>query len=316
MPTITEAPQVTSVVTIGRVRRRRMSASLSERSERRLSLFSIPAMAWYAIFTLGPLIAMFVISLLVWGGFLDTPEWAGVANFQKMFTDPAFSASAVNTAIQLAIDIPVMMPLAFMLGYYLSLNPRFHRVLRVILFMPALISLAALGSTFYAIFQPTGLLNSILGSMGLGQLTTAWLANPDTALGTIIAVDIWSGVGFTAVLFAARLTSVSSETYEAAELDGCGHWGKMWRIAFPSIKDYFGVLTMLQFLWILFSSAGLVLLLTRGGPGTASSTLSYLVYEKAFVEYQIGYSQAVGVVLFIVGIIGLVGIRRLFRQDY
>ncbi|SDB85861.1 carbohydrate ABC transporter membrane protein 1, CUT1 family [Sanguibacter gelidistatuariae] len=293
------------------------SASRRRRTDNRiLAAFSGPSVLWYLIFTIGPLIAIFVISLLRWGGFLATPSWAGLDNYTRMFTDSVFQQAVRNSALQVIVVVVVMMPLSFMLGYYLTLKPRGHHVLRVVLFTPALMSLSAMGTVFYAIFQPTGMVNSALDAVGLGSLATPWLANPKTALWAVIAVSLWSGIGYTAVLFAARLTAISPEVYEAAAIDGAGTWRRMWGIAFPIIKDYFGVLTMLQFLWNLFASAGVVLLLTRGGPGSSSTTLSYLVYEKAFVQSQVGYSQAVGVFLFFIGVIGLVSIRRAFRQNY
>ena len=132
----------------------------------------------------------------------------------------------------------------------------------------------------------------------------------------MIFVDLWAGIGFTAILFASRMTYVPSEVYEAADLDGASHWKKMWGIAFPMIKDYVGVVTMLQFLWTLFYSATTVLLLTKGGPGTSSTTLSFMVYSQAFIQSNIGYSQAIGVVLFIVGLLGMVVIRRTIRANY
>jgi multiple sugar transport system permease protein len=90
----------------------------------------------------------------------------------------------------------------------------------------------------------------------------------------------------------------------------------MWRVAYPIAKEYFGVLTMLQYLWTLFGSAGLVLLLTRGGPGEATSTLSWLVYRFGFRANEVGYSQTIGLVLFVLGIVGLIVIRRAFRARY
>jgi len=88
----------------------------------------------------------------------------------------------------------------------------------------------------------------------------------------------------------------------------------MWRIAFPMVKGYVRTLTMLQFLWTLFTSAALILLLTKGGPGTSSTTLSYLVYEKAFAQRDLGYSQVVGVVLLVLGVAGMLLIRALLRS--
>ena len=277
---------------------------------------SVPAIAWYAIFTLGPLVAMFYIATLDWSSFIAPSTFVGIGNFQRIFGDPVFYQAALNSLIQILIVIPVMIPVAFMLGYYVNLKPRGHRLLRVILFTPALISLAAKSIIFLSVFSPTGLINGALELVGLGSLATPWLATQSTALGVVIAVDLWNGIGFTAILFTARLSSVPVEVLEAAELDGAGHWRRLWGVCYPICREYFGVLAMLQFIWVMFGSAGSILLLTRGGPGTSSTNLSFLVYDKAFSQSQIGYSQAVGVILFVVGIVGLVLIRRVFRARY
>lgn len=279
-----------------------------------LTLFTGPALLWYLTFMIGPLLAMFVISLFKWPGLIGKRTFIGLDNYSLVLTDPVFYDALENTAIQIAVVVPVMIPLAFMLGYYLQLRPRGHRILSVLFFTPGLISISAKALVFVGVFAPNGLLNAILAMVGLADASRPWLASPGTALWTVIAVDLWSGIGWTAVLFAARLTSVSPEIYEAAGLDGAGHWRRMWLIAFPMCKDFFGVMTMLQFLWTLFTSAALVLLLTRGGPGTSSTTLSYLVYEKAFQQQQVGYSQTVGVLLFAIGLLGMIFIRRLIRQ--
>lgn len=181
------------------------------------------------------------------------------------------------------------------------------------IFTPALISASAKAMIFYGVFSPNGMINHLLDGLGLGGLQHAWLAEPSTALACIIAIDIWSGIGYTAILYAARLTAIPAEVYEAAELDGAGHWRRMWRITFPMVRDYVGVTVMLQVLWTLFTSAQNVLLLTQGGPGNSSTTLSYLVYEKAFVQSDLGYSQAAGVLLFALGLAAMLTIRRLFR---
>ncbi|GGK78497.1 carbohydrate ABC transporter permease [Mangrovihabitans endophyticus] len=286
------------------------------RRDKLLVLLATPAVLWYAVFTIGPLGAVFYIALLDWEGLLSPSTFVGLDNFTKILHDPVFWTAAKNSLIQIGVVIPVMIPLAFMLGYYLTLEPRGHHLLRVILFTPALVSLSAKAMVFLAVFAPSGALNGLLDLLHLDSLTRPWLANEATALPSVIAVDLWSGIGFTAILFSARLSSISREVYEAARIDGAGHWRRMWRIAFPMTEDYFGVLAMLQFLWVLFSSAGSVLLLTGGGPGNASTTLSFLIYDKAFTQSEVGYSQATGVLLFFVGVVGMAGIRSLFRQRY
>jgi multiple sugar transport system permease protein len=234
----------------------------------------------------------------------------------KLLADDRFYTALRNSAVHLVVSLPVIMVGSFMLGYFLNLKLPGHRLLRVIMFLPALISLSSLGMLFVAVLGPTGLVNSVLDEIGRHELTTAWLADPAWAMPALIGVTIWSGLGFTAILFAARLSAIDEEIYAASELDGANHWQKMWRVAWPIIGDYFGVLTMLQYLWTLFGSAGLVLLLTRGGPDEATSTLSWLVYRFGFRSDLVGYSQTVGLALFVLGVVGLIVIRRVFRARY
>lgn len=299
--------------------RQAVPPSAAERKRRRgprTTVLALPALVWYLIFMVGPMAAIFVIAAMRWPGMLQPTSFAGPDNFRALFDDPLFWQAVRNTGVQMGIALPVMIVCAYMVGYYVAQKPPGHRVIRYLLFVPGLISTPAKAMVFYAALSPDGLLNGALKSLGLGSLTDAWLANPDTALYCLIALDIWAGIGFTAVLFAARLDSVPEEVGEAAQLDGAGHWRAMWRIHFPVIKEYVGVVAMLQFLWTLFGSAQQVLLLTQGGPANSSTTLSFLVYEKAFMESDLGYSQAVGVVLFLAGLAGLLTIRRAFRQSY
>ncbi|GAB1822848.1 carbohydrate ABC transporter permease [Herbidospora sp. RD11066] len=279
----------------------------------RLLWLTVPSLLWFAVFSVGPLVAMFVIATLKWKGLLYEPTYIGLDNVTKVFADPTFHAAVRNSLIQVAVAIPVMIPLAFMLGYHLNTRPRGYRVLSVLYFSPGLISISTTGMIFYGVLSPNGGVNGLLGAVGLDSLATAWLADPATALPALIAIDLWRGVGWTAVLFAARLASLDGEVLEAAQIDGAGRFRTMWQVAFPMVKDYVRTLTMLQFLWTLFTSAALILLLTKGGPGTSSTTLSYLVYAKAFSQRDLGYSQVVGVVLLLVGIAGMFLIRALFR---
>lgn len=293
------------------LRRRRRSGLHSPR----LLWFTIPALAWFAVFLVGPLVAMFVIATLRWKGLIYQPTFVGLDNVGRVFTDPVFYAAVRNSAIQVAIAVPLMIPLAYMLGYHLYTRPRGYRVLSVLYFSPGLISISVTGTIFYGVLSPNGGVNGLLNLVGLRGLVTPWLADPNTALATLIGIDLWRGVGWTAVLFAARLSSIPAEVIEAAEMDGAGRSRVMWRVAFPMVKSYVSTLTMLQFLWTLFTSAALILLLTKGGPGTSTTTLSYLVYAKAFSQQDLGYSQVVGVALLLVGIAGMLLIRVMFRSE-
>ncbi|MEV6867879.1 sugar ABC transporter permease [Streptosporangium subroseum] len=290
-----------------------MSLTSTRGRSPRVLWLTVPSLVWFAVFSVGPLAAMFVIATLRWKGLLYEPTYIGLENIGRVFADPTFHAAVRNSVIQVAIAIPVMIPLAFMLGYHLTTKPRGYRILSVLYFSPGLISISMTGMIFYGVLSPNGGVNGLLRGIGLDSLATAWLADPSTALPSLIAIDLWRGIGWTVVLFAARLASLPAEVIEAAEIDGAGRMRIMWRIAFPMVKDYVRTLAMLQFLWTLFTSAALILLLTKGGPGTSSTTLSYLVYAKAFSQRDLGYSQVVGVVLLLLGVAGMFLIRALLR---
>ncbi|MEU8379475.1 sugar ABC transporter permease [Streptosporangium sp. NPDC048865] len=278
--------------------------------------FTLPALAWFLVFTVGPLASLFYFSLTDWRGLIAPRTFAGGRNFERLVGDPVVHQAAINTLVQLVVSLPIVITGAFMIAYYLSLRPRGHRFIRAVMFTPVLLSAPALAMVFVGVFAPSGLVNGFLGTLGLDGAIKPWLADSSTASVAIMVVIVWSSMSVSAVMLAARLNNVPSEVFEAAALDGCGHWRRMWSIAWPMCRDFVGVVTMLQFLWTLFSSAAVVLLLTRGGPGTTTVNLSFLVYDYAFNQSKVGYSQAIAVMLFAVGVLGLIGIRRLFRQNY
>jgi multiple sugar transport system permease protein len=285
----------------GRLRRRKQVTFL---------LLVLPALLWFLLFMLWPLFNIFYISAMDWDGLARPQEFVGLGNFSRLLGDRNFAVALRNTGTHLVVVLPTVMPLAFMLGFFLSLRRPGYRLLRTIFFSPAMISVAALAMIFMGIYLPDGILNSLLQAVGLGSLARAWLGNASTALGAVIAIDIWGGIGFYGVLFFAALAAIPHDLYEAARLDGADYWTIMWRVAFPLTLDFFGVVLTLQFLWILSGAAQNVLLLTRGGPGNATLTLGYYLYELAFLSQRLGYSQALGVVIFTVGIAGILIIRR------
>jgi multiple sugar transport system permease protein len=274
-------------------------------------LLVAPALLWFLAFMLWPLLNMFYISTTRWDGLALPQKFVFLDNFVRLIHDPNIAIALRNTGIHLLVGIPGILPFAFMLGFFLSLRKPGYRVLRTIFFSPSMISVAALAMIFLGLYRPDGMLNSFLNTVGLSSLARVWLGNKSTALGALIAIDIWSGIGFYSVLFFAALTNIPEELYEAAMLDGAEYWTIMWRIAFPLTLDFFGVVVILQFLYILSGAAQNVILLTGGGPGTATLTLGYYLYDEAFLVQRLGYSQAIAVMLFFIGVAVILLIRRI-----
>lgn len=274
----------------------------------------LPAVLWFLGLMIWPLFNMFYLSFFRWNSLLDPKVFIGLANYARMFQDEHFWNGVVNSAIYLAVDMPLALLPGFMLGFFLSRRPPGSRWLRFVFFAPSMLSVAAVNLMFVGIYLPDGILNTLLRQAGLDQLTRVWLADPQTALGAIIAIDVWGSIGFYGILFYASLSNISEELFEAARLDGANIWDLIWRIALPLSRDFFGVAMVLNFVWIIYGSAQNVLILTKGGPGDHSLTLGYYLYNQAFIANRLGYSQAIAVFAFTMGLLGILLIRRLTRR--
>lgn len=277
-------------------------------------LFTGPALLWFCAFLLVPLLGVFWLSTQQWNGLLDVPRFIGLDNFRRLTADPSLAAAVRNTSVQVVIELLVVTFAGYMLGYYIAQKGRLSGLVLTLGLVPILTSAAARALMFIGVLQPQGLLNGFLRLVGLDSLAQPWLGSTSTSLAVIIGVDIWGALGFTAVMVSARLASVPAEVQEAATLDGAGHWRFMWGIALPMVAPFVGALAIMHFMWALMASAQNVLLLTHGGPGNSSMNLAYMMYESAFVTNRLGYSQAIGVLLVLVGIMGMVAIR-LFAKD-
>ena len=297
------------------IRKKKAAANqYSRRNARRRQVSFItlvsPALAWFLAFMLWPLLNMFYISTTRWNGLNLPKKFIFLDNFVRLFNDPKIGIALRNSGTYILVGIIGVVPLAFMLGFFLSLRKPGYRVLRTIFFTPSMLSVAALAMIFLGVYRPDGMLNSFLNSLGFEATNRVWLMNKSTALFCLIAIDIWGGIGFYSVLFFAALASLPDELYEAAMLDGAGYWTILWKIAFPLMIDFIGIVVVLQFLGIL-SGAAYMILLTNGGPGTATFTLGFYLYDQAFLTHRLGYSQAIGVLLFFIGIVAIILIRRI-----
>jgi multiple sugar transport system permease protein len=259
---------------------------------------------------------MFYVSTTRWLGIIQPREFIGLANYTRLLTNPHFHSALINTGIYLLVALPIIQFVSFMLGFFLSQRLPGYRIFRTIFFSPGMLSAPALAMMFLGCFLPDGIINYLLREIGLGNLTRVWLADPSTSLFSVMSIDLWRGIGYNAVLFFAFLSNLPKELYDAARIDGASNWIIMWRIAFPLSLDFFGVLTMLLFIWIIMGAGQNVLLLTKGGPGDSSLILGYYLYEQAFVLFRLGYSQAIGVFIFIIGMIGMLVIKRVTRRTF
>jgi ABC-type sugar transport system permease subunit len=192
---------------------------------------------------------------------------------------------------------------------------RGRAVFRTVLFMPVVMSFVVVGLIWSWIYNYNfGLLNAILGMLGLQAWKQDWLGNASIALGALIVVDIWKWFGFHMVINLAGLQSIPNELYEAARIDGASAWQSFWRVTLPLLKP----VTMIN---VLLATSGafnvfdLVYVMTEGGPVNATDVAMLHIYTQAFQFYRFGYAAAMSYILLIlVGIVSLV-LMRMMRQE-
>jgi raffinose/stachyose/melibiose transport system permease protein len=230
-----------------------------------------------------------------WRG-IGSFEFVGLDNFVRILESPKATKALWNTLF-LAVGFLILTNVIGM-GFAMRLNRllKTRHLLRVLLFMPVVLSPLAVAYVWKFVFQQTGPLNGFLGGIGLDGWTTAWLGDPEAAIWAILIVMIWQNVGFTMVIYLAGLANVPPELEEAAAMDGAGSIARFFRIVLPLLRPTIVIastLTLIQGLRVFDQ----VQAMTGGGPYNATETLSTLVYKETFVNGRYGYGAALSLLL-------------------
>lgn len=271
---------------------------------------SIPLLL-YTFIVIVPLVSSFYYSFTDWNGFSAKYVFIGLSNYIKITRDPYFINAIKNTVIWMgaAIILPVGTGLAIAL--ILQQHIRGANFFKSLFYFPICLSLAVIGQVWVWIYQPDwGLINVVLRGLGLDALTQAWLANPSTALASVILAWSWQQVGLAMVIFLAGLTSIPTELTEAAEIDGASYFQSLVHVVVPLLSPATVVVIALSIINSL-KSFDVVYMMTMGGPFHSSDTLAMFMYDESFKKYYMGYGSAIAVVLFL---IAMVVIAVYFRQ--
>lgn len=275
-----------------------------------IGFLAIPLML-YVVVVIGPLLYSFFFSLTDWNGFDPDYNFVGLANFERVFSDPLFGNAIRNTVIWMVIAVSVPVSVGLALALLLHERIRLANLYKSLFYLPICLSLAVIGQIWIWIYQPRwGLLNLTLEAVGLEEATRAWLADPDFALFAVILAWTWQQVGLGMVIFLAGLTSVPTELTDAAQIDGANYWQSLRHVVIPLLSPSTIVVVALAVINSL-KSFDIVYIMTRGGPFHSSDTLAMFMYNESFKKYYMGYGSAIAVVLFL---IALVVIALYFRQ--
>ncbi len=286
------------------------------RQKRKLLLpFLAPAVLLYATFFLYPAARTFYVSLTSWSGVTSHLPFVGLHNFSQLAHDQIFKNTIGNTFKFTVMGGVVLFPLALFLAYATSERLLGRRTFRFIILAPVALSVAAAALLWKFALNPNfGLLNGLLGSVGLHSLEQPWLGQTSTAMPSVVAATVWHGVGIWMIFFAAAITRVPVELKEAARIDGASTLAIFRFIVFPLIWD---VTRILLVLWIInaLQAFAFIYAMTGGGPFNSTNVFGTYLFEVAFQEFRYGYAAAIAVVMFFLILVLTLGVNRLTRRE-
>jgi multiple sugar transport system permease protein len=270
----------------------------------------IPALIAMLVVMIFPL--LFSLRMSLYNYVLSRPffrPFIGLENYKDILTDPQIHSSLWVTLKFSLGALVVEMVVGFILAYCLTIIPRFNNVFMSILMVPMMITSVAVGLIWRLLLHPDlGVINYFLDTIGIGG--KAWLGLQSTALNTIIFVEAWQSTPFIMLLLYAALISLPEEPYEAATIDGASGFQKMRYLTFPMLRPTLVVISTLQVIYLL-RAYDLIYILTRGGPGASTETISYYIFRLGFTNLNMGQASAASYLIVI--IIGLFTTFLFFR---
>jgi multiple sugar transport system permease protein len=276
-------------------------------------LFLLPNLIGFLIFTAIPVGAAFILAFYDYDLLLGA-SWAGLENFREMFTtDEVFRAALFNTAYFTAVSVPLSVVLGLATAMLVNQALRGIVIFRSIFLLPYVTVTVALSLVWKWLYLPDiGLINSVLGVFGIDG--PPWLTSGTWAMPALILMSVWKGFGYNMVIFLAGLQGIPDHLYDAAKVDGATAWRRFLNVTLPLLSPttFFVVVISVISSFQVFDQA---LIMTNGGPGTATTTLVLYIYQKGFQSFDMGYAAAVALVLFAVIFVFTV-IQFLFQRRW
>ncbi|WP_435127415.1 carbohydrate ABC transporter permease [Halobaculum sp. D14] len=283
-------------------------------------LFVLPNLIVFSIFLLGPIGYAFYLSFHEYNIFLGTTKVANMqlfgvtvplANYADILTpapwannwaalsSPSYNLwwfAVRNTVIYTSVVVPLQIIGGFVVAFALDSRIRGKKVYRSAYFLPVMLSAAASGVIWRWLMAQNGVINEFLRPFGLNY---PWASSPDTALGALMLIGLWGGIGFNMILYLAGLQNIPEELYEAARIDGATAWQRMRYVTWPNLRNTHFFVTILAIIGT-FQVFGIALSFAQGGPARATTTVVVLIYEVAFQQSSFGRASAMAFLLFAV----------------
>jgi raffinose/stachyose/melibiose transport system permease protein len=277
-------------------------------------LYAAPALLVYVAFVLYPIISTIQYSFYDWDG-IDAGTPTGLDNYKLVFTDPGLRSSIVHAFILIIFFtfIPVMLALVVASVVRELKSPVAGGIARTLMFLPQIIPGAAAAIAWTWMYSDNGVVNQLLGLVGLGSQKRAWLGDFTWALPAVGLIGTWLATGLCTLLLLAGIGKIDGSLYEAASLDGANRITQFRSITLPGLKQEIGVCVTITIISAL-ASFDVVFMSTQGGPGRTTMVPGVEVYQLAFTEARIGPSSALAILLSLLVLIVILPLQRLFRE--
>lgn len=284
-------------------------------------LFVAPATVLFGVFGVYTVVYGFLLSFARWNGFSPNWEWTGLGNYIALLggnpaVSPKILQASGNTLVGMVILPVLVIAIGFALAVLVNSIRRLRALMRTVYFIPFVTTGIAVYYAWRFMYQPDGAVNSVLDAVGLHGLSqpNGFLGNTTTALGAVIAVQVWSNVPIAMLLYLTGLQTIPDSVVEAARIDGASSWRTTWSVVLPLLNPITALVVIVELREAL-QNFQLYLLMTNGGPVDASNTLGLQTYSFAFGNTaDLGYASALGWLLAVVAIILAVINLRILRS--
>jgi multiple sugar transport system permease protein len=278
---------------------KRIQAKEAGRDNKAGYLFLLPWLIGLVVITIGPMIASLYLSFTNYS-LIQAPKWTGLDNYVRMLGDERLHNSLKVTFVYVFVSTPLQLIVALGIALLLNEGMRGLPFYRSVFYLPSMLGgSVAIAVLWRQMFEVDGLVNQVLRAAGL-PATTSWIGDPSTALWTIILLHVWT-FGSPMVIFLAGLRQIPGMYYEAASVDGASKWAQFRRITLPLLSPiiFFNLVLQIIGAFQAFTQAYVV---SNGTGGPSDSTMFYTLYlyQRGFVQFQMGYAAAMAWLLLVI----------------
>jgi len=295
--------------------RRRRSSSVGAKVE--IAVLVGPALIVFLGFVIFPVVMAAYYGFFSWQGYGPPTDFVGFRNYITIIQDPTFQEALTHNGIIVVLSLVLQGPVAILLALLLNRKLRGQSLIRVLIFVPYVISEVVVGTGWSLMLQSNGAVNGMLEKLGLGAFSQDWLSNPDIAIWTLMVIITWKYVGFAVILFLAGLQGIPEELPEAAAIDGATFWQIQRHITLPLLAPtlriwaFLSIIGALQLFDLVYIIWGQYISSTAG-----TSTMATYLVANGRNAGNYGYGNAVAVVLFLISlVVALIYQRFVLSRD-